>query len=153
MIKLNLPSFDCDLKNENGKVLIFDSVRKKYVVLTPEEWVRQHFLNYLIQHMKYPKALTRVESGLTFNTLQKRSDIVVFDRKGIPWLVVECKSPQEKIDNRILKQVSTYNVSLTAPYVAVTNGLIHFVFKIDRAQKATTQLTDFPEYPTESKSD
>ncbi len=153
MMKLNLPSFECNLKSENGKVLIFDSIRKKHVVLTPEEWVRQHFLNYLIQHMKYPKTLIRIESGLTFNTLQKRSDIVVFDRQGNPWLVVECKSPQEKIDNRILRQVSTYNVSLIAPYVAITNGLVHFVFKIDRDHKSTTQLTDFPEYPTESRID
>ena len=149
MIKLNLPSFECDLKNENGKVMIFDSIRKKYIVLTPEEWVRQHFLNYLIQYAKYPKTLIKVESGLTFNTLQKRSDIVVFDRTGSPWLLVECKSPQEKIDTNVLQQVSTYNASLTAPHIAVTNGLVHFVFRIDRDQHATTQLSDFPEYPRE----
>ncbi len=147
MIKLNLPSFECELKTELGRVMIFDPIRKKYIVLTPEEWVRQHFLNYLTQHLNYPKALVRIESGLTFNTLQKRSDIVVFDRNGNPWLLVECKSPQEKINNKTLNQVATYNTSLVAPYVAVTNGLVHFVFKIDRGQQSTSQLTDFPEYP------
>lgn len=149
MINLNLPTFEYILKKEKDTVLIFDPIRKKHIVLTPEEWVRQHFLNYLIHHLQYPKALIRVESGLTYNTLQKRSDIVVFDRAGKPWLLIECKSPQEKIDNKILKQISTYNASLSAPYIAVTNGLLHFVFRIDKEHQSTSQLTDFPEYPKE----
>jgi hypothetical protein len=82
MIKLNLPSFDCVVKKEDGKIFIQDIIRKKYLVLTPEEWVRQHFINYLLTELNYPKALIKIEGGLTFNRLSKRSDIVVFNRDG-----------------------------------------------------------------------
>ena len=149
MINLNLPSFEYNLKKEKEKVLIFDSIRRKYLVLTPEEWVRQHVINYFVHHLGYPKSLIRVESGLTFNTLQKRSDIVVYDRSGSPWLVVECKAPAEKIDLGTLRQVSVYNTSLTAPFLAITNGLVHYVFASDHKKKSTDQLTSFPEYPGE----
>src|SRR5204863_9718286 len=93
MYALNLPTFEYKLKKADGKVWIFDVIRKKFVVLTPEEWVRQHFVNYLIQHLQYPKSLIKIEGGLTFNQLQKRSDIVVFDRFAKPWMVIECKAP------------------------------------------------------------
>ena len=93
MIKLNLPDFDYKLKKAEGKVWIFDVIRKKYLVLTPEEWVRQHVVHFLITHKKYPKALIKLEGGLNYNQLQKRSDIVVFDREGKPWMIMECKAP------------------------------------------------------------
>jgi type I site-specific restriction endonuclease len=149
MINLNLPSFDYTVKKEKDKVMIFDQIRRKYIVLTPEEWVRQHIINYFIFHLKYPKALIRVESGLTYNTLQKRSDIVVFDRTGNPWLVVECKAPNEKIDTGTVRQVAIYNVSLTAPFLAVTNGMVHFVFQTQNEKQPVGQLSAFPEYPSE----
>src|SRR5687768_6152645 len=82
MVKLNLPSFHIELKKEQDRVQIFDLLRKRYVVLTPEEWVRQHFIHYLIDHLRYPKSLIKLEGGLIFNKLQKRSDIVIFDRDG-----------------------------------------------------------------------
>src|SRR5690606_41190461 len=97
MLKLNLPSFDYNLLKEEGKIWILDGIRKKYIVLTPEEWVRQHFIHYLINEKKYPRSLMRIEGGLRYNALQKRSDIVVYDVKGLPWLVVECKAPHEPI--------------------------------------------------------
>jgi hypothetical protein len=112
MMKLNLPSFDCVVKKEEGKFLILDVIRKKYLVLTPEEWVRQHFVNYLITELNYPKSLIKIEGGLTFNKLSKRSDIVVFNRHGEPWMIVECKSPSQKINQSTLRQASVYNHTL-----------------------------------------
>ena len=109
MIKLNLPAFDCVVKKEEGKFFILDIIRKKYLVLTPEEWVRQHFVNYLVTELKYPKALIKIEGGLTFNKLSKRSDIVVFNRNGEPWMIVECKSPNQKINQSTMRQASVYN--------------------------------------------
>jgi len=106
MYKLNLPEFDFKLKKADGKVWIFDGIRKKYVVLTPEEWVRQHFIHYLTSQKKYPRSLIRVEGGLTYNELQKRTDIVVFNRQGKPWMVVECKSPALAVAPSTLTQVS-----------------------------------------------
>src|SRR5690349_1542646 len=123
MVQLNLPAFEYQLKKEEGKVWIFDNLRKKYLVLTPEEWVRQHFVNYLIQERKYPRALIKLEGGLSYNTLAKRSDIVVFDREGKPWMIVECKAPDVVISDGTLRQASMYNAQLKAKYLAVTNGL------------------------------
>ncbi|HEY0743744.1 MAG TPA: type I restriction enzyme HsdR N-terminal domain-containing protein [Chryseosolibacter sp.] len=146
MVKLNLPEFDCKLKKAEGKVWIFDVIRKKYIVLTPEEWVRQHFINYLIIEKKYPRALIRVEGGLNYNQLQKRSDIVVFDRQGSAWMIVECKSPTLALSETTLQQVSAYNASLKAKFIAVTNGLVHYCASTDWASETTALLKDFPDY-------
>lgn len=146
MVKLNLPPYDYVLKKENEKVLILDIIRKKYLVLTPEEWVRQHFIHYLIHHLKYPRALLKVEGGLLFNKLQKRTDIVVFSRDGTPWMVVECKAPSQKLDNQVLGQASMYNASLKAKYITVTNGLIHFCCVVDWETKQTSLLDALPAY-------
>lgn len=146
MDKLNLPPYDYVLKKQDGKVLILDIIRKKYLVLTPEEWVRQHFIHYLIHHLKYPRALLKVESGLQFNKLQKRTDIVVFSRDGTPWMVVECKSPSQKINRQVLNQASVYNASLKAKYITITNGLIHFCYVIDWETKQTSMLDALPDY-------
>lgn len=126
MTALNLPAFEVKVKKSEGKVFIFDSVRKKYVVMTPEEWVRQHVINYLIHHRFYPKSLFRVEGSLTYNTLQKRSDILVFDRSGKPWMLIECKSATIKLGQRAFNQVAIYNMTIGAKYVAVSNGMLHF---------------------------
>jgi hypothetical protein len=146
MSTLNLPSFEYQLKKEDGKVFIFDILRKKYLVLTPEEWVRQHFIHYLINEMKYPKALIKLEGGLSYNTLAKRSDIVVFDREGKPWMVVECKAPDQPINDSTLRQASTYNSKLKAKYLAVTNGLVHFYFETDWITLRTQSLKVMPVY-------
>jgi hypothetical protein len=146
MYKLNLPDFPYAVKKDDGKVWIFDTIRKKYLVLTPEEWVRQHFVNYLITTLQYPKSLIRVEGGLSYNQLSKRSDIVVFDREAQPWMVVECKSPQLPITESVLRQASVYNATLKGKYIVVTNGLKHFCALIDWKENKTELLSELPPY-------
>lgn len=146
MIALNLPSFQYNVKNIDGKVMIFDIIRKKYVQLTPEEWVRQHFVHFMIHHLKYPKSLISIETGLRFNQLQKRSDIIVHDRKGVPWLIVECKSPDQPINERTVWQVSVYNNTVNAPYVAMTNGIKHICYLRDLSCEKVILMDTFPSY-------
>lgn len=146
MVTLNLPPYDYVLKKEDGKIFILDIIRKKYLVLTPEEWVRQHFIHYLITVLNYPRSLIKVEGGLTFNRLQKRSDIVVFDRDGKPWMVIECKSPDQKLTKRTIHQASVYNYMLRARYVTVTNGLAHICCAVNWESNETSQLKSMPDY-------
>jgi len=146
MIHLNLPAFDYKLKKEAGKLWIFDVIRKKYVVLLPEEWVRQHFINYLITDRGYPRALVRIEGGLSYNQMSKRSDIVVFNREGKPWMIVECKSPDIPVTDAVLFQAATYNKTLQARYLVVTNGLLHICSEIDWAANQTKRLPDLPAF-------
>lgn len=146
MINLNLPPFEYKVKKEDGKVWIFDVLRKKYIILTPEEWVRQHFVNYMTEQLSYPRALIKVEGGLTYNQLQKRSDIVVFDREGKPWMIVECKSADCKLSPATLRQASVYNATLKAKYLVVTNGLSHFYFETDWTSGKAISLGAMPMY-------
>lgn len=146
MYKLNLPEFDLRLKRAEDKVWIFDVIRKKYLVLTPEEWVRQHFVNYLLSYKEIPRSLVRIEGGLLYNAMQKRSDIVVYDRHGAPWLVVECKSPAIAISSATLEQAAVYNSTLRAPYICVTNGLTHICARIEWDERRTTQLEEIPSF-------
>ena len=143
MVSLNLPSFEYKLKEVNGKVWIFDGIRKKYIVLTPEEWVRQHFINYLIQHLNYPKALFKVETGLSYNQLAKRSDIIVFNRQGEPWMVIECKAPHIQLDEQAARQASMYSKTLNVRYLVLTNGIKHLCFDVLQELK---HLAELPEY-------
>jgi predicted type IV restriction endonuclease len=145
MVALNLPKFEVQLQKSNDKVWIFDVIRKKYVVLTPEEWVRQHLVNYFISHLQYPKSLMKIESGLRYNQLQKRTDVVVYNRDGNPWLVAECKSFEVELTAATLQQVAVYNASLGAQYLVVTNGVKHICFK-PMADNAIEQLKDFPTF-------
>jgi len=146
MYKLNLPEINPSLKKENGKVLIFDGIRKKYIVLTPEEWVRQHFIHYLIIELKYPKSLFRIEGALTYNKLQKRSDILVFDRNGKAWMLIECKSPTIKLNQKAFNQVAVYNMTIGAKYIAVTNGMAHFCFEAGQPGVEPKFMEKFPEF-------
>jgi hypothetical protein len=147
MYKLNLPDFDYKLKKAEGKVWIFDVIRKKYLVLTPEEWVRQHFVHYLINDFKYPKSLIKIEGGLIYNQLQKRTDILIFDREAKPWMVIECKSPDLKLSHITLQQASVYNSTLKAKYLTVTNGLQYFCSATDWTEGKVTLLDELPSYP------
>src|SRR5690606_18666690 len=104
---------------------IFDSLRKKYLILTPEEWVRQHWINYLIEHLGYPGGLFSLEKGLKYNQLNKRSDLIVFDRDAKHYLLIECKAPGIKIDQKTLNQAMTYNSTLDCPNLILSNGLNH----------------------------
>lgn len=147
MYRLNLPEYDYRLKKAEGRVWIFDGIRKKYIVLTPEEWVRQHFINYLVAEKKYPRSLVRVEGGLVYNQMQKRTDIVIFDRFGQPWMIVECKSPSLQVSASTLDQASVYNSTLKAQYLTVTNGLLHLCARIDWMERKTTLLQEMPSFP------
>lgn len=146
MVELNLPSFEYRIKKTDGKIFIFDEIRKKYVSLTPEEWVRQHVVNYMIVHLRYPRALIRIEGGTHYNRLRKRTDIVVYARTGAPWMVVECKAPEQKVGPATLRQVSVYNATLRALYIAVTNGLTTVCARIDADSSTTQVLSHFPAY-------
>jgi hypothetical protein len=147
MYKLNLPECDFRLKKDEGKVWIFDSIRKKFVVLTPEEWVRQHFVNYLISEKNIPRSLIRIEGGLLYNELQKRTDIVVYDRTGQPWLIVECKSPTIAVSPTTLEQATIYNSTLRAAYICITNGLVHLCANIQWEERTSIQIKEIPCYP------
>lgn len=146
MNQLRLPSFEHKIKKEGGKNLILDLIRKKYVVLTPEEWVRQHFVHFLISEMKYPKSLFKVESGLKFNNIQKRSDILIYNRQGKSWMVVECKSPDIKLTQKAFNQIAVYNMTIGAKYLAVTNGLVHYCCEASKASNEPVFLPDFPAF-------
>jgi hypothetical protein len=142
---LNLPFIQPRLQESRGKVWIFDVIRKKFVILTPEEWVRQHFIHFLITQ-QYPRSLLKIESGLTYNELQKRSDIVVYDRQAEPWMVVECKNPLIAMDEATTSQVAAYNATLKARYIAITNGLKHFYFQTDWETSEVKRLEALPLY-------
>ncbi len=146
MVKLNLPDFKYVLKKEEGRTFILDVIRKKYLVLTPEEWVRQHFIHYLIADLSYPRSLIKVEGGLLFNKLQKRSDIVVFNREGNPWMIVECKAPSQRLSQQTLHQASVYNHSLQAKYLTVTNGMNQICCEVDWTLGKTSFLEAMPPY-------
>ena len=146
MTTLNLPTFDYTLRKQSGKVFILDILRKKYLVLTQEEWVRQHFIHFLIKVHNYPRALIKVEGGLTFNSLQKRSDIVVFNRQGQPWMIVECKAPDVKLKQETIEQAAVYNHTLKARYIVITNGMIHICCEVDWQNGTTIVLTDLPAF-------
>jgi hypothetical protein len=146
MIALNLPEFAYKIREINSKLYIFDVLRRKYVFLTPEEWVRQHFVHLLIQEYQYPKALLKNEGGLTYNRLSKRTDIVVYDREGKPFLVIECKGANIEISQSTFEQAAQYNYTLKAPYLAVTNGLKYYCVAIDHVNKRFTFLADLPPF-------
>jgi hypothetical protein len=126
---LNLPVPDFTLQKQNGKPYVFDVLRKKFVCLTPEEWVRQSFLHYLIFHLQYPQGLIALEAPIKLNDNKLRSDIVVFDKQGNPAMLVECKAAHVEISQQTFDQVIVYNMKLNAPYLIVTNGLKHFCFR------------------------
>lgn len=146
MVALNLPAFTHKLKQIDGKPYIFDLLRRKYVRITPEEWVRQHVVHLLIGQYQYPKALIKTEGGLVLNQLQKRTDLVVFDRQGQPFLVVECKAPHVSLTQMVFDQVARYNHIHKAPYLFVTNGLTHYCCGINHETAEITFLDDFPAF-------
>lgn len=126
--------------------MVFDQIRKKYIVLTPEEWVRQHFINYLIVELGYPKGLINVEQGLRYNSLLKRSDIVVFNRQGEPIVLVECKSTRQAINRKVLEQALTYNKTIGSRYIIITNGLESACMEIVKETSKVEFLSKIPAY-------
>lgn len=146
MSSLNLPAFNAKITYEDGKRLIWDIIRRKYVALTPEEWVRQHFVHFLIEHKGYPCALLANEVQLQLNGTRKRCDTVLFQRDLKARMIVEYKSPRVAITRQVFNQISRYNMVLKVEYLIVSNGLHHYCCKVDYLQNTYTFLPDIPEY-------
>jgi len=144
--KLNFPTYSFRFKNSKNKISIFDEIRKKFVILQPEEWVRQHCVQYLVLNKKYPKSLINVEKEIKVNNLRKRYDIVVYNTDGSIHLIVECKSPKTTINQNTFDQIALYNSTLNADYLMITNGLNHYYCKMDFEAKHYEFLKDIPEY-------
>lgn len=144
--QLDFPSYQFRLKNSENKTYIFDSIRKKFVVLQPEEWVRQHCVNYLIEHKHYPTSLINVEKQLCINGLRKRYDIVVFNPDGSIFLIVECKAPKIKITQDTFDQIARYNLTLKAEFLMVTNGINHYYCRMDFEHERYSFLEKLPIY-------
>jgi len=146
MQKLNFPVFSFRFKNSENKVSIFDDIRKKFIVLTPEEWVRQHTVQFLLQHKKYPKSYLNVEKLIKVNELNKRYDVVVFQPDGTIFLLVECKAPEIKISQDTFDQIARYNLKLKAKYLMVTNGLNHYFCQMDFEKEHYVFLKELPDF-------
>ncbi|MDT8411568.1 MAG: type I restriction enzyme HsdR N-terminal domain-containing protein [Vicingaceae bacterium] len=146
MHQLNLPEYDYKVKREHNKEYIFDVIRKKYLVLTPEEWVRQHVVSFLINHKHFPKSFIVIEKGLVFNEMQKRADVLVYNQQLKPLFLVECKAPHIKISEATFEQIARYNMVFKVPYLLVTNGMNHYCCKIDFENESYTFLEDIPDY-------
>lgn len=143
---LNLPPYPFKITQRDGVVHIFDEVRKKHLVLTPEEWVRQHYIRYLISQKDFPSSLLKVEGGLNLNQTNKRSDILVFNNLGEKLMVIECKAPSIKITQAAFDQAARYNSIYKTPWLAVTNGLNHYQAKINHSDSSFLFMDDLPNY-------
>jgi hypothetical protein len=143
---LNLPTYGFRTTEESGTPSIYDPLRDRYVRLTPEEWVRQHFLQYLIQELDVPAGLVGVETAFQYQDQPRRADIIAHDRHGAPLLLVECKAPRVSIGQDAFDQCARYNIVLEAPYLVVTNGLTHYACAIDFDDRSYTFLDDLPAY-------
>jgi len=144
--KLNLPECAFRIKSENGKRLIFDDIRKKFVVLTPEEWVRQHFIQFLNREKHYPGSLMAVEKKVNVNGHPRRFDLLIYRRDGQPLLIAEFKAPGVKISQDTFDQVVRYNMALQVEFVVVSNGLQHFACQIDYQNKSYSFLKEVPQF-------
>lgn len=146
MEELNLPRFQFKVKETEKGREIWDEFRKKYVVLTPEEWVRQHFLKFMNEYLKYPKSLLKTEFEIKYNRLKKRPDIVAYSNDGSPIMVVECKAPGVTVTNDTFQQAAIYNQTLKARYLVVTNGMNHFCCEQDKETGTVSFLEKIPVY-------
>lgn len=146
MLSLNLPSYEFRIKTEDEKKFIFDSVRKRFIQLTPEEWVRQNFMRFLITEKKYPASLMAVEKQIILNEIPFRFDLLIYKRDGQPLLIAEFKAPNIKITQDAFDQVVRYNMALKAETVVVSNGIEHFVCNIDYQNNSYSFLKEVPNY-------
>ena len=143
MLQINFPHHNFRIKKETNKHFIFDEVRRRWVTLTPEEWVRQNFLQYLMQVKKYPSSLISVEKIIKVGELTKRYDIVVYNKNN-PWMIIECKESNTTIDTQVIEQVMRYNMALAINYFVVTNGAESFAYEI--LGNAFKELNDLPQF-------
>ncbi|MGV8136398.1 MAG: type I restriction enzyme HsdR N-terminal domain-containing protein [Mangrovibacterium sp.] len=146
LTKLNLPSYSFRTRREADKTYIFDEIRKKYLLLTPEEWVRQNFIRYLTGEKNFPAALMIIERGLKVNGNPFRADLLICDRMGAPLLVVEFKAPAIRISQAAFDQIARYNMRYRVPYLIVSNGLSHFCCKIDFLSESYMFLNKIPDF-------
>jgi hypothetical protein len=144
--ELNLPQYSFKISGKEGEEMILDPIRRKYVRLTPEEWVRQNFVQYLINEGKYPAGLLGIEVFFRINKLKRRIDILVHNRKGQPVLIVECKAPDVKIDEAVFEQIATYNFKFKLQFLIVTNGLHHYACRFDHENMKFEYLLVIPVY-------
>lgn len=146
MFALNLPKFETKIIQRNGKPAIFDMLRRRYIALTPEEWVRQHFVHFLIQHKGYPQALLGNEISLKLNGTDKRCDSVLYHRDASPRMIIEYKAPHIAVTQKVFEQISRYNLVLRVDYLVVSNGLVHYCCKMDYENQSYAFLSDIPDY-------
>lgn len=146
MQKLNFPSYKFRIKNSENKTQIFDEIRKKFVVLQPEEWVRQHCLHYLIKEKKYPISLINVEKELYVHHQKKRYDIVIYNNNGSVFCIVECKAPNVLINQKVFDQIAQYNLTLDTSFMMITNGINHYYCTMDKSKKSYQFLESLPDY-------
>jgi len=146
MQKLKLPGYPFRFREKNGKPLIYDDLRRRWIVLTPEEWVRQHVIRFLVTEKQFPPSLIAIEKKVLINGLSQRFDLLVFDRHGKPLLIAEFKSPDVDIDQIAFDQALRYNTALLAPFFLVSNGMVHFICRIDFVNHQTRYLTEIPAF-------
>ncbi|HUR11777.1 MAG TPA: type I restriction enzyme HsdR N-terminal domain-containing protein [Flavitalea sp.] len=148
MIPIRYPPYDFKFKNENEKKFIFDELRKFWVTFTAEEWVRQNFIQYLLQVKLYPAAFIAIEKEIRLGELKKRFDLLVYDRDHKPWMLIECKEQAISLEKKVLDQVLRYHISVPVPYLVVTNGV--FCAGFGKKEKKLVALTEIPEFPVMS---
>jgi hypothetical protein len=146
MVKLNLPPAELRIRKQEGKEYVFDRLRKQYVRLTPEEWVRQHFAAFLIEYKNYPEGLLANEVSIVLGNVNRRCDTVLYDRQLQARMIVEYKSPEIHINQNTFDQIARYNMSLQVPWLIVSNGLQHYCCYIDKEKEEYTFLKDIPEF-------
>ena len=142
MIKIKYPSFQFQIKDKEGNEIIFDALRKKWITLTPEEWVRQNFIQYLLQEAKYPPSLIAIEKEIMLGELKKRFDVLIYNRNHQPWMMIECKSTEVNLDQKVLDQVLRYNISVPVQYMVITNGEYSYAF--ERKEGELVMLEELP---------
>lgn len=146
MIPLNLPPYEHKVRKENGRLMIFDILRRKYVALTPEEWVRQHFVHLLTEHKGYPPALLANEVELRIGEKRLRCDTVLYNNLLQPRMIIEYKAPTVAITQQVLEQIMAYNIQMHVDYLIMSNGLVHYCLQYDQKSKKYVFLEDIPEY-------
>lgn len=146
MLSLNLPLYNAKITESNGKKQIFDDLRRCFVALTPEEWVRQHFVHMLLSLKGYPKTLMANEVAISLNGMSRRCDTVVYDKQLKPRVIIEYKAPSVKIDAKVFAQIARYNLVLRVDYLVVSNGLQHFCCKMDYENNSYSFLDNIPAY-------
>lgn len=146
MEKLSFPEYNFKIKNDGQRTQIFDPFRKRYVALTPEEWVRQHILEFLVSEKGFPRGLMSVEESLKLHGQSKRADIVVYNNTGRPQMLVECKAPEVKLKQETFDQVARYNIVYQVPFLLISNGLEHYCCRLNLEEKTYFFLEEIPDF-------